>query len=343
MARQQAMDLDNKQSKLMERVSNKDLKAGGLAFNDYSDFAEDRFNFNPYSLQGDHDLRTSDALFNKQYFQSYWKSRQKHDAANYNIGETVDRNNDGAPDYVAFEVDGNGQPVKLVGYNNYYLTPKGYSESAYKHQYYSDAPANRNGRSYSEFMTDYAVYKDGFLPNDVFDKRRSDAKAKPVYKFMDFFKNHAKLAAYFNDTTSDEQHKLCNLLYDAMKEAFFDGRTNEKHKNYLKSKGGLSPYYKEFASKLLTYIANPKNEGELIIMYNHMVTHKKAALTGVIRPLTKAMGYQLTSEEAEQLYIKEMTRMFNSGKKVVPEDFRDADARKAWERQHGYRFAAQYN
>lgn len=282
-----------------------------------------------------YELRSSDTLLNKRAFQDYWKSRQKHKKANinqYNIGYIDDVDGDGQPEWLAYETDVNNNK-RLVGYNQYYLTPPKDSEKYYKTQFYQKGPRERAAiGGYPSYFRDHATYQDGFLEIDDFGKKKSDAQAKPLFRLFKYLQ--IINAGSFNDRDIEEQHRMAAFLLDCMKEGFFDTDVNPKHKAFLKSKGGLAKYYKEFIVRFLNDKISSA-QATVNAIHDGISKRNKEGLVNWLRTnIHYPTGFYIGGADAEELYIRIIERKLRSG--TAPPVI-DRDARLKYETKMGWR------
>lgn len=282
-----------------------------------------------------YELRSSDTLLNKRAFQDYWKSRQKHKKAtvnNYEIGYINDVDGDGQPEWLAYETDVNNKK-RLVGYNQYYLTPPKDSEKYYKTQFYQKGPRERAAiGGYPSYFRDEAAYQDGFLELDDFNEKKSDAQAKPLFRLFKYLQQNN--AGSFNDRDIEEQHRMAAFLLDCIKESFFDVDVNPKHKAFLKSKGGLTKYYKEFIDRFLKGPIS-KAQGTVDAIHEGISKRNKDGLANWLRTnINYAHGYYISGANAEDLYIRIIERKLRSG--AAPAKI-DRDERLKYETKMGWR------
>lgn len=327
-------DGDFSKSSLYDRVMGKELSPNQVRSKDQLKFVSKiddldyRFDLN--NLSKDYELRTSDTLYNDDAFRNYWKNRKK-DNSSIKYAEVSDIDGDGNDDNVAYYVDEGGKK-HLLGFNQYYLTPKGESEAAYKHEYYSVDPKTRKrmGLNYSQYMRDTAEYKAGYLSNEDFLDRRTKAKSKPVYLLIRLLKRDGRL----NTLSVETQMKLGNFWFKCIKEAFFEEGIQTAIKNYIKGKGGLGPYYKDFVINLYNaYIEDPDFLRNVKEIFDLCREEDSDILTKIMRAETKASGYILSKNDTYKLY----TKLIQS-KEKVKEDIEAKDEAYLLEKgaEYGY-------
>lgn len=228
-------------------------------------------------------IKTNNELLNNSKFNSYWYMRNKNKPVNESeikYGQFNDIDGDKIPDSIAI------QDNRVLGHNQYYITPKNTADQQHLYDYYIKAPNDRK-TTYSEYLYEKINENDKRKIN--YNKKLS-TKIKPILDSISHLYQSLKPAI---------KVKVANIITAIIKDSMIDSETTKDMRNAIKKLPLFKKYQKEYIEKILDENVI-KISGKDLVKY--ICEDRPDLVVKFFEKLATSWNYYLTADDVEEVY-----------------------------------------